>query len=133
MSVRSMTRTRTDETPSLAGRLVGAVLASSFTVLTVLVIPLLLSWKFPLKGRYLFPVLTGWGLNMFLFWLGLVAIVAMIVGFVHGFWGVLDIFNLVWRTGESYEPETMDAAMFFRKLILVSVCVPIVIIVVSRL
>jgi hypothetical protein len=133
LHVRCMKPPSVDESPSLAGRIIGAGMAFSFTILTVLAIPMYLSWKFPLRGRHLFPALSGWALNAFLLWVGLVATVAMIIGFVQGAWCVLDTFNLIWRTGESNDVEAIEAATQLRKLILISICMPVLIFFVSRI
>ncbi|WP_334188265.1 hypothetical protein [Noviherbaspirillum sp.] len=108
-------------------------MAFSFTILTVLAVPMYLSWKYPLRGGAIFPAFSGWALNAFLLWVGLVATVAMVIGFVQGAWGVLDTFNLIWRTGESNDAEAIEAAAQLRKLIFISVCMPVLIFFVSRI
>ena len=107
-------------------------MAFSFTVLTILAIPIYLSWKFPLRGKYLFPALSGWALSAFVLWVGLVATAAMVIGFIQGAWGILDTFNLIWCSGESNDAEAIEAAAQLRKLIFVSICVPVLIFFVSR-
>lgn len=121
------------EIPTLLGRVTGALMAFAFFILTTFAVPILFAWKFPLRHRALLSPLDGWSLRFFLLWVVLVALFALIIGFVHGAWGTLEMFNLVWRTGDSWDQDMIDSAAQIRKLILITVCVPLVFMIFSRL
>lgn len=122
-----------DDTPSLLGRIIGAVMAFAFMMFTVLAIPILLAWKFPIRGSKVASILAGWPTTVFLLFVGLVAMFALIIGFVHGVYGILDVFNLIWETGESHDKDAAASADILKKLIFAAMCVPIVLFVISLL
>jgi hypothetical protein len=102
-------------------------------MLTALAIPILLAWKFPLRGTKMAPIMAGWPMTVFLLFVGLVATFALVIGFVHGVCGVLDIFNLIWETGESRDKDVAAAADILKKLIYAAMRVPIILFVIAIL
>ncbi|MFZ6751312.1 hypothetical protein [Undibacterium sp. Ren11W] len=114
---------RIDETPSTIERMFGAIVASVFAGITAMAAPWILAWKFPIKFLLFFPLTGVLVMPMFYAWILLVAIYAFTAGFRYGFFGVLDIFNLIWRTGETNDRVLRDAAEKYRALIPITIFV----------
>lgn len=114
---------RIDETPSTIERMFGAIMASVFTGVTVMAAPWILAWKFPIKFLIFFPLASVFVMPIFYIWILIVAIYALTAGFRYGFFGVLDIFNLIWRTGETNDRVLREAAEKYRALIPVTIFV----------
>ncbi|AZP12512.1 hypothetical protein [Undibacterium parvum] len=114
---------RIDETPSTIERIFGAVMASAFAGGTAIAAPWILAWKYPIKFFIFFPLTSVLVMPMFYVWILIVVIYALSAGFRYGFFGVLDIFNLIWRTGETNDRVLRDAAEKYRVLIPVTIFV----------
>lgn len=106
-----------DGPPSLWGRFIGAAMAMVFAMLTSVAIPWFLAWKFPVKLGLLFPMLKVFAFYGFYFWIALVGIFAMTIGYLYGGEAILDVFNLVWKTGETNDKEAKEAAEMMRLII----------------
>lgn len=106
------------EEPSLFSRVVGASIAFVFSGLTVISIPWLLAWKFPIRLGLLVGIQGLLFVPVFYVWVFVVAVVALHMGFKLGGFQMLDVLNLLWRTGESYDPTVRAMADSLRTTII---------------
>lgn len=114
---------RPDDSPGLTGRILGALMAFVFSGLSVIYLPLLLFWKFPIyfgfslgpPSIFFFPVLCMWGL--------VVAFSSLAIGFQAGVYETMEIFNVMWQTGESFDPEVHKKVILLKKITAVSAVV----------
>lgn len=121
-----------DDSPSLIGRITAAVVAFLFAALTTVAVPWYLAWKFPIKFFYLIPMVGVFALHGFYCWAFLIAVAALAIGFIYGFSDTLEIFNLMWGTGESTDPELIKAAQDFRIFIPLTGLVSFLLLAVAR-
>jgi hypothetical protein len=122
-----------NENLSLTERCAGAVLASVFACGTTIAIPWMLALKFPGKFMIAFPLLKVFASLVFYLWVSFVGAAALLIGFVYGGYAVLDIFNLIWRSGESHDPELIEAAQNLRIFIPMTIVITFVLLVLRRL
>ena len=110
-------RSPTDE-PTFFGRVVGASIAFVFGGLTVISIPWFLAWKHPIRLGLLLGIQWLPFVPVFYVWVFVVAVFALNIGFKLGGFGTLDVLNLLWKTGESYDPTVQKMASSLRTTII---------------
>lgn len=108
---------RIDE-PSLFSRVLGALVAFVFSGLTVVSLPWLLAWKFPIRLGLLVGIQWLPFVPIFYIWVLVVALFALHMGFKLGGIETLDVLNLLWKTGESHDPTVQAMAGSLRTTII---------------
>jgi hypothetical protein len=121
-----------DDSPSLTGRFVAAVMAFVFAAVTVIAIPWFLAWEFPIKYRFIIPMPRVFGLYGFYCWVFGVSLAALVLGFKSGFTKTLELFNLIWGTGESADLQLIKLARELRSIFPLTGFVSFILIVISR-
>jgi hypothetical protein len=119
-------RIEQDDPLSMTERILGALMAFILSGLSAICIPLLLFWKFPvsfglslgLASIFLFPGVCLWG--------SVVAVVSLRIGFNAGIYDTMDVFNVMWRTGENHDPKVHEKAVQIKKIIFLSAMVTLV-------
>lgn len=106
-----------DDAPSFAGRIVGGLLAFLFAGTTAIAAPWILAWKFLLISAFAVPVLRIFALYGLYLWVTIIAFAAMIIGYLYGLIRTLELFNLIWGTGESADTELIQVAREMRTFI----------------
>lgn len=109
-----------DERPSLFSRLLGAVMAFVFGGLTVISLPWLLAWKFPVRLGLLLGLPSVLALPVFYLWALFVALAALHVGFKAGAYDMMAVLNAMWGTGDSYDRNVLAMAESLRNTIIIS-------------
>jgi hypothetical protein len=113
-------RVELDDSLSMVERMLGALMAFILTGLTAICIPLFLFWKFPvsfglslgLTSIFLFPSICIWG--------SVAGLVSLRIGYDAGLYDTMDVFNVMWRTGENHDPTVHENAIQLKKLIFLS-------------
>jgi hypothetical protein len=115
-----------DETPSLTSRFIGALMALTFGVITILAIPYMLAWKFPVVAFFLTDNIRAYASLGFYLWALGIGVLAMHTGFRLGGIGVLDLFNQIWGTGETTDRSIIELGHRGRTLIPITAVVSFV-------
>ena len=100
---------------SFAERVSGGLIALVSGALTTFFLPWLLFWKYPIYLGILFGISRFYLMPIFYLWILIIALLSFQAGFTLGFYRVLDVFNILWRTGETYEPQLVEHAYRLRR------------------
>lgn len=98
------------ETVSLTERFFGAIFGMLFSSGTAIALPWVLALKFPFKILKLFFIGVANGSLLLTIWIIFLLVCAFLFGFRNGFFKVLTIFNLIWKTGDSFDKELRRVA-----------------------
>ena len=109
-----------DEKASLIGRIVGAIMAFVLIGLTVIFIPWLLAWKSHIRLGLIHGHPSPAFITAFYIWALIVALAALYMGFKSGIYETMDILNILWKTGESYDPKVLAMAETLRNIMIIS-------------
>ncbi|MEW5757438.1 MAG: hypothetical protein AB1810_14170 [Pseudomonadota bacterium] len=110
---------RRDE-PSALSRIIGGIIASTFGMLTVFLLPLMLSWEFPFKMWFLMRINSVYTLPIFYGWILVIGSAALYIGYKLGAAETMDVLNIIWGTGESNDPRIQKLARSLRKAVLIA-------------
>jgi hypothetical protein len=98
-------------------------MASVFGGLTVISLPWLLAWKFPIRLGLMLGLPSLVFLPVFYVWVLIVALMACNIGYKAGAYDTMDILNILWKTGDSYDAKTLAMAGTLRTMMIISAIV----------
>ena len=101
-------------------RILGALMAFVFSSLSVIFLPLMLFWKFPVYFGFSLGVPAIFLFSGICVWGAVVGGMSLVIGFRAGVYETMDIFNVMWRTGESYDLHVHAQVVQIKKIIFFS-------------
>lgn len=108
------------QTPSIASRVLGAGMAFVFAAASVLSLPWLLGQRFSLRLGWLLGLPVLFFYPLFYVWVLFVALAALVIGFRVGSYDTMDMFNLIWGTGETSDVKVREMAESLRSTSILS-------------
>ena len=102
--------------PTLSSRILGGTMAVVLGALTIISLPWVLWWKFPLRYTLFGRGAGGDGLLAALhtpplvMWIAFIAAVTFSAGFKIGAYDMMAVMNVIWKTDESYDPKILEVA-----------------------